>query len=94
MLAGAASFPFALGSINQSSSVARGAFHECVSFQESEIITIESLKEKGMIPNDVQKVKVLANGKLDKPLIFSSGLLFSERAREKIQQAGGKIQSE
>jgi large subunit ribosomal protein L15 len=38
------------------------------------------------------KIKILARGKLDKKLIFSSELLFSNKAKEEILKSGSVIQ--
>lgn len=58
-------------------------------FKENEIVTPLTLKEKGLIKNDVKKVKILAKGELKKPLTVKSDE-FSNGAIEKITKIGGK----
>lgn len=64
-------------------------------FQEGEIVSFESLKEKKLIkPRKSEKkvsVKILGKGQLSKKLIFDKNLMFSEKAKEKIIKSGGKI---
>jgi ribosomal protein L15 len=38
------------------------------------------------------QIKILGQGNLTKPLIFDYRLLFSEKAKEKIENSGSKIQ--
>ena len=62
-------------------------------FEAGEKITPEILVEKGLvrrIGGKIPKVKILSKGELTKPLFFE-GFLFSQKAREKIEKAGGKI---
>jgi large subunit ribosomal protein L15 len=65
-------------------------------FNEGEIVSAETLKEKGIlkIPKRLKKfqIKILGQGNLTKPLIFDYRLLFSEKAKEKIENSGSKIQ--
>jgi len=65
-------------------------------FQEGEVVSVESLKEKKIlkIPKSLKKiqVKILGQGDLKKSLIFDYRLLFSEKAKEKIENSGSKIQ--
>lgn len=65
-------------------------------FQTGEKVTLESLREKNIlkIPKSIKnfKIKILAKGKLTKPLIFDSTFVFSQKALEKIKNLGGKIE--
>jgi large subunit ribosomal protein L15 len=65
-------------------------------FNEGEIVSAETLKEKKIlkIPKSLKKfqIKILGHGNLTKPLIFDYRLLFSEKAKEKIENSGSKIQ--
>jgi large subunit ribosomal protein L15 len=65
-------------------------------FLSGEKVTIESLKEKGLvkIPKSVKnfKIKILGEGSLTKSLIFDKSFLFSSSALEKINQSQSKIE--
>lgn len=58
-------------------------------FQEGEEVTIEKLKEKGLIKKG-QFVKILGEGNLTKKFIISANH-FSQKAKEKIEKVGGKV---
>ena len=64
-------------------------------FEEGEIVNIESLINKKLIKvrkSDKKKiVKILGDGELTKKLIFSSELIFSKKAKEKILKSGSEI---
>lgn len=57
-------------------------------FSAGDTVTIESLKEKGLIPSKARRVKVLANGTLDKPLDIEADS-FSVQAVKMITLTGG-----
>ncbi|MFQ3619845.1 MAG: 50S ribosomal protein L15 [Spirochaetales bacterium] len=59
-------------------------------FQDGEAVTLDSLKEKGIIKNRTFSVKVLGKGELTKKLSFE-GLPLSASAKEKILKCGGSI---
>ncbi len=61
-------------------------------YQDGDVVTLESLKEKGIVKGADVKVKILCNGELDKKVIVQ-GLVLSASAAEKIQKAGGEIQA-
>lgn len=65
-------------------------------YQEGEKVDLQSLVEKKVIkiPKSLSKyqVKVLGRGTLHKKLIFDRGLVFSERAKNKILSQGSIIQ--
>ena len=58
-------------------------------FEANAIVTPESMVEKGMVKKAL-RVKVLARGEIKKPLEISAHA-FSERAKEKITSAGGRV---
>jgi large subunit ribosomal protein L15 len=62
-------------------------------FKEGEEISPEILIKKGLInkiKGRLPKVKILARGEIKKKLVFKN-FLFSKKAKEKIEKAGGKI---
>lgn len=54
-------------------------------FGETEIVSMETLKEKGLVKKTTKKVKILGVGDLSKKLIFKD-LSFSKNALEKIKK--------
>lgn len=64
-------------------------------FNEGEIVNLQSLIEKKVIKirksDKNKKVKILGDGELTKKLIFSSELMFSNKAKEKILRSGSEI---
>ncbi|MDD4363317.1 MAG: 50S ribosomal protein L15 [Atribacterota bacterium] len=60
-------------------------------FEENTIITPELLIEEGMVKNVMHGIKVLSNGKLEKPLTVKAHS-FSQEAIKKIESAGGKAE--
>jgi large subunit ribosomal protein L15 len=64
-------------------------------FQEGEIVNPEALVGKGLVRKrggKVPKVKILGRGEITKKLTFENCKL-SKSAKEKIEKAGGKINS-
>jgi large subunit ribosomal protein L15 len=65
-------------------------------FNENEVVNKETLVQKKFLKirksDKNPKIKILARGKLDKKLIFSSELLFSNKAKEEILKSGSVIQ--
>ncbi len=59
-------------------------------FKNDDEITPEILLKKGLVNDKKRPVKILGNGKLDKKLIVTANA-FSKSAVEKIQAAGGRI---
>ncbi len=51
-------------------------------------VTVESLKEKGLIPRSAELVKVLGDGQFSKKLTIVAHY-FSKSAKEKLEKAGG-----
>jgi large subunit ribosomal protein L15 len=60
------------------------------SFKSEEIVSIDSLKEKGIVKKNSQNVKILGKGELKKKLVVE-GIAVSSSARAKIEKAGGTI---
>lgn len=60
-------------------------------FEDGALITPAVLKEKGIIKNQLDGVKVLGNGKLTKKLTIQANK-FSESALEKINESGSKAE--
>ncbi len=54
-------------------------------------VTLDLLKEKGLIKPSSQLVKILARGEISKPLTIHAHR-FSESAKAKIEKAGGKAE--
>ena len=54
-------------------------------------VTIENLKEKGLVPRSAGLIKILGDGKLDKKLTVVAHF-FSASAQEKLQKHGGVAQ--
>lgn len=59
-------------------------------FDNGETVTIDILKEKGIVKKNAQNVKILAKGEIEKKLKIE-GINMSPSAREKIEKAGGTI---
>lgn len=57
-------------------------------FNDSDVITLELLKEKGIIKKELSGLKVLGNGNLEKKLTIKANR-FSSIAVSKIESAGG-----
>jgi large subunit ribosomal protein L15 len=51
-------------------------------------VTVEGLKARGLIASTQKPVKILADGEVEKALSVTAHA-FSQRAREKIEAAGG-----
>lgn len=59
-------------------------------YKDGESVTLENLKEKGLVRKRVSLVKVLGNGDLTKKLNIV-GLPLSKSAKEKLDKAGGVV---
>lgn len=57
-------------------------------YHENETVDILSLKEKKLITKKSKSVKILAHGRIDKPLTVKADV-FTQQATEKIENAGG-----
>ncbi len=60
-------------------------------FNDGDVVTIDVLKEKGIIKNPKDGVKILGNGELTKKLTVQVNA-FSKSATEKIEALGGKAE--
>lgn len=60
-------------------------------FEENTVVTPELLIETGMIKKQLDGIKVLGNGELNKKLTVKANM-FSKTAKEKIESAGGKTE--
>ncbi len=60
-------------------------------FEAGGEVTVESLREKGLIPKKAKLIKLLAHGDVDKKLTVKVHRI-SEKAREKIEAAGGAVE--
>jgi large subunit ribosomal protein L15 len=59
-------------------------------FENGDEVTLEALRDKGLIKNTKIDVKILGTGELKKKLNVTAHA-FSASAREKIEAAGGKV---
>lgn len=60
-------------------------------FEDGSVVTIESLKEKGIVNNPRDGVKILGNGELTKKLDVKVNA-YSKSAKEQIQALGGSAE--
>lgn len=60
-------------------------------FENGTVVDINLLKERGIIKNSAEKVKILGDGELKKNLIVKAHK-FSESAKKKIEALGGKVE--
>ena len=60
-------------------------------FEDNTVVTPALLKDAGIIKNQLDGVKVLGNGKLEKKLTIQANK-FSTSALEKIKEAGSKAE--
>jgi len=60
-------------------------------FENDSVITPELLKEMGILKNQLDGVKVLGNGTLEKKLTVKANQ-FSKKAQEEIEKLGGKAE--
>ena len=60
-------------------------------FEDGAVVTPALLKEAGIVKNELDGLKVLGNGKLEKKLTIQANK-FSKSAEEKIKEAGSKAE--
>lgn len=60
-------------------------------FEEDTEVTPELLKEMGVLKNQLDGVKILGNGTLEKKLTVKANR-FSQKAKEEIEKLGGKVE--
>ncbi|MCG8378610.1 MAG: uL15 family ribosomal protein, partial [Proteobacteria bacterium] len=58
---------------------------------EADVIDINALKAARLINRNIQRVKVIRSGKLEKAVTVK-GLMLTKGAKEAIEAAGGKIE--
>ena len=61
-------------------------------YKDGDVVSLESLKEKGIVKGASVQVKILNNGDIDKKVTIQ-GLAMSASAAEKVQKAGGAVQA-
>jgi len=57
---------------------------------EEEIVDLDALKNANIVPRSAQSIKVIATGEINKAMTIQS-LLVSVKAKEAIENAGGKV---
>jgi len=62
-------------------------------YADGETVSLDSLRQKGIVKNRESTIKILGRGELEKKLTFEIRSI-SESAKEKIIKAGGKISEE
>ena len=60
-------------------------------FDNDTVVTVEKLKEAGLVTKTMDGVKILGNGELTKKLTVEAAK-FSDSAKEKIEALGGKAE--
>ena len=60
-------------------------------FSDGDKVDLAALKEKGIIKKSLDGLKVLGNGEIDKKITVEAAI-FSAKAKEKIEAAGGKTE--
>ena len=61
-----------------------------LSKMEEEIVDLDALKNANIVPRSAQSIKVIATGEINKAMTIQS-LLVSVKAKEAIENAGGKV---
>ena len=59
-------------------------------FSEGEVVSLEALKDKKLVPKKVKRIKILADGEITKALVFEAHG-YSREAIKKILEAGGTV---
>ncbi len=59
-------------------------------FEAGDVVTIKELREKGLIPPKAMRIKILAGGRLTKPLTVKANY-YSLQAIKMIELTGGKV---
>jgi large subunit ribosomal protein L15 len=60
-------------------------------FEPGAVVDLEALKRVGLVRRELDGVKILGDGDLDRPLTVRAER-FSKTAKEKIEKAGGKVE--
>lgn len=58
---------------------------------DADVIDLEALKQANLVNKNIQRVKVMASGKLEKAVTLK-GIRVTKGAREAIEAAGGKVE--
>ncbi len=58
---------------------------------DAEVIDLDALRQAGLINRNIQRVKVMASGTIDKPVTLK-GIMVTKGARQAIEAAGGKVE--
>ena len=58
---------------------------------ETDIVTLDTLKLAKIVPENTQKVKLIAYGKLNRPLVLRN-IQTTKKAQKLIEAAGGKVE--
>ena len=58
---------------------------------EAEVVTIDVLKDLGLVRKDIKSVKVMASGEITKAVSLQ-GIACTKGAKEAIEKAGGKVE--
>jgi hypothetical protein len=59
-------------------------------FETGDIVTLDALKQKGLVSQKIKRIKILADGELTKPLTVKAHS-FSIQAIKMIELTGGKV---
>lgn len=59
-------------------------------FEPNSEVTLEALRARGLVKSSEERIKILGDGELDRPLIVVAHR-FSASARQKIEAAGGTV---
>lgn len=59
-------------------------------YEDGEVVSLESLKEKGVVKGKDVQVKILNNGEITKKLAIE-GIKVSATAKEAVEKAGGSV---
>ena len=77
-------------SIKKENKVAATLFAIDKKYKSGEVVNLESLLKKGIIKSKnkkrIDKIKILATGKLTKKLKFADNLIYSKKAKEQIDK--------
>jgi large subunit ribosomal protein L15 len=58
---------------------------------DADVIDLQALKQANLVNKDIQRVKVMVSGKLEKAVTLK-GIRVTKGAREAIEAAGGKVE--
>ena len=58
---------------------------------DAAVIDLEALKQANLVSKNIERVKVMASGKLEKAVTLK-GIRVTKGAREAIEAAGGKVE--